>query len=87
MAGAIFTVFGFLLSYITFWEISERLNDDRLGRDGSPWGIIFIIGLAAVLLLGGGISSMLGKKWWLKVVLGLAGGTSRGGLRSSRNNS
>jgi uncharacterized RDD family membrane protein YckC len=77
MMGVIFTLFGVLLSYVTFWVTSERLNDDRLGTAGTPWGVIFIIGMAAVLLLSGGISSLCGKKWLLRVILGVVGLSGR----------
>jgi len=75
MAGSIVSLLGGALAYITFWVVSERLTDDRLGRDGTPWTVIFIIVFACGLCLIGGLSSILGKKWVLQLMLwvGLSG--------------
>ena len=77
MAGSIFSLLGGALAYITFWVVSERLTDDRLGRDGTPWTVILIIFLACALCLIGGLSSILEKKWVLRLMLwvGLRGRT------------
>jgi hypothetical protein len=85
MAGVIFTLLGFVLAYLTFWIVNERLIDDRLGREGTPWGIVFIITTAALLSLAGGISSLAGKKWLVRVMLGVAVGLGRGRLVTNRN--
>jgi uncharacterized RDD family membrane protein YckC len=85
MAGVIFTLLGFVLAYLTFWIVNERLIDDRLGRDGTPWGIIFIVTTAALLCLAGGISSLCGKKWLLRVILGVAVGLGGRRLVTNRN--
>jgi len=85
MAGVIFTLFGGFLAYVTFWVVSERLVDDRLGRAGTPWAIIFIIFTAGALCLSGGLSSILGKKWLMRLIIGIAagrGGRSRPGASS-----
>jgi uncharacterized RDD family membrane protein YckC len=77
LAGSIFSLLGCALAYISFWVVSERLTDDRLGRDGAPWTVIFIIFFACGLCLIGGLSSILGKKWLLRLMLwlGLRGRT------------
>ena len=85
MAGVIFTLFGFVLSYMTFWIVNQRLIDDRLGREGAPWGVIFVVTTAALLCLAGGISSLAGKKWLLRVMLGVAVGLGGRRLVSNRN--
>jgi uncharacterized RDD family membrane protein YckC len=72
MCGVIFTVIGGFLSYIAFWVIRERLADDRLGRDGTPVGIIFIILLGATFCLAGGLSPLFGKRWFIRLLLGFA---------------
>jgi uncharacterized RDD family membrane protein YckC len=77
MNGIIFTVIGGFLSYLTFQVISERLLDDRLGRTGAPWGVIFIICLVASACVGGGLSALLGKRWPLRVLLTFASGLAR----------
>jgi len=79
MAGLIFTLIGGFLFYVTFWVLNERLVDDELGRDGTPFGIIFIIFLATTLCVAGGISSLLGKKWLMRLMLAIAVGA--GGMR------
>jgi uncharacterized RDD family membrane protein YckC len=75
MVGAIFSLLGVALAYVTFWVVSERLTDDKLGRDGTPWAIIVVIFLACGLCLIGGWSSILGKKWLLRLMMriGLSG--------------
>jgi len=79
MCGVIFTVIGGFLSYTAFWVISDRLVDERLGRDGTPAGIIFIILLATTLCLAGGLSSLVGAKWFIRLLLLMA--TGLGGAR------
>jgi len=74
MAGSTFTLLGGALVYLIFWVVSERLMDDKLERPGTPWPIIFIIGLACVLCLGGGLSSLLQKKWFVRVLILLSAG-------------
>jgi len=74
MCGVIFTVIGGFLSYTAFWVISDRLVDERLGRDGTPAGIIFIILLATTLCLAGGLSSLVGAKWFIRLLLLVATG-------------
>ena len=75
MAGVIFTLLGGALAYVTFWVVSERLIDDRLGREGTPWLVIIIIFFGCVLCLLGGLSSIWGKKSLLRVMIwvGLGG--------------
>ncbi len=79
MCGVIFTVIGGFLSYTAFWVIRERLADDRLGRDGTPAGIIFIILLGTTFCLAGGLSSLFGKRWFIRLLLIVAAGV--GGAR------
>ena len=69
MAGLIFTLFGGGLAYVTFWVVSERLVDDRLGREGTPWVIILTIFFGCVLCLFSGISSISGKKSLLQLMI------------------
>jgi uncharacterized RDD family membrane protein YckC len=69
MAGSIFLLLGAALAYVTFWVVSGRLTDERLGRDGTPWTVIFVIFFACGLCLIGGLSSVLGKKWLLRVMI------------------
>jgi uncharacterized RDD family membrane protein YckC len=83
MCGVIFTVIGGFLSYIAFWVISDRLVDERLGRDGTPAGIIFIILLATTLCLSGGLSSLFGAKWFIRLLLIV--GVGLGGARLDSN--
>src|SRR4030095_4357938 len=71
MAGVIFTLLGGVLAYITFWVVSERLVDDSLGREGTPWPIISIILFGCVLCLLSGLSSILGKKWLLRLMISM----------------
>ena len=73
MTGIIFTFLGAWLGYVTWWTINERLLDDRLQRAGTPWGIIFIIFTACALSLSGGLSSILGKKWLIRMIMAFAG--------------
>jgi hypothetical protein len=77
MSGAIFAIVGCFLVYTAFWVIRDRLADDKLGRDGTPVGVIFIILLATAFCLGGGLSSLVGKKWFMRLIL--AGATVIGG--------
>jgi hypothetical protein len=77
MCGGIFTIVGCFLVYTAFWVIRDRLIDDKLGREGTPVGVIFIILLATALCLGGGLSSLIGKKWLMRLIL--AGATVMGG--------
>ena len=83
MCGVIFTVIGGFLSYIAFWVISDRLVDERLGRNGTPAGIIFIILLATTLCLSGGVSSLFGAKWFIRLLLIV--GVGLGGARLDSN--
>ena len=83
MAGFIFTLLGGVLAYVTFWVISERLADDKLGRDGTPWPVIFIIALACTLSLSAGLTSVCGKRWLLRLMIGLGTGHGRGSVRTS----
>ena len=83
MCGVIFTVIGGFLSYIAFWVISDRLVDERLGRDGTPVGIIIIILLATTLCLSGGLSSLFGAKWFIRLLLIV--GVGLGGARLDSN--
>jgi uncharacterized RDD family membrane protein YckC len=69
MNGIIFTLIGALLGYVTWWTINERLLDDQLHRDGTPWGIIFIMFGGCVLCLSGGLSAIMGKKWPIRVMI------------------
>jgi hypothetical protein len=69
MGGLIFTLLGGALAYVTFWVVSERLVDDRLGRDGTPWPVIFIIFFSCMLCLISGMSSILGKKSLLRLMI------------------
>jgi uncharacterized RDD family membrane protein YckC len=77
MNGFIFTVIGGFLSYLAFQTISERLLDDRLGRAGAPWGVIFIICVAALACVAGGLAALFGKRWPLRVLLTFAVGLTR----------
>src|SRR5215471_7231833 len=83
MAGLIFTLLGGVLAYVTFWVVSERLADDKLGRDGTPWAVIFIIALACALCLGTGLTSVCGKRWLLRLLISLGTGIGRGSARTS----
>jgi hypothetical protein len=83
MCGMIFTVIGGFLSYIAFWVINERLIDDHLGRDGTPVSIIAIIVLATTLCLSGGLSSLFGAKWFIRLLLLV--GIFLGGARLDSN--
>ena len=76
LAGLIFTLLGSALAYVTFWVLRDRLVDDRLGRDGTPWTVISIIFFACVICLIGGLSSILGKKWLLRLMLRVGLGLS-----------
>lgn len=83
MAGLIFTLLGAVLVYVTFWVISERLADDRLGRAGTPGPVIFIIALACTLSLSAGVTSICGKRWLLRLMIGVGTGLGRGSVRAS----
>jgi uncharacterized RDD family membrane protein YckC len=74
MAGLIFTLLGGVLSYVTFWVVSERLADDKLGREGTPWPVIFIIASACALCLSAGLTSVCGKRWLLRFMIFLGMG-------------
>jgi uncharacterized RDD family membrane protein YckC len=69
MAGFIFTLLGAALAYTTFWVVSERLVDDRLGREGTPWPVILVIFSGCMLCLISGLSSILGKRWLLRLMI------------------
>jgi hypothetical protein len=77
MNGIIFTIIGGWLSYFAIQTISERLLDDKLGRTGAPWGVIFIICVAASASVVGGLAALLGKRWPLRVLLTVALGLER----------
>jgi len=77
MAGLIFTLIGGVLAYVTFWVVSERLVDDRLVREGTPWAVILIISVACISCLIAGISSIIGKKWLLRLMLWVGMGPGR----------
>jgi uncharacterized RDD family membrane protein YckC len=77
MNGIIFTVIGGFLSYFAIQTISERLLDDQLGRTGAPWGVIFIICVAASACMAVGLSALFGKRWPLRVLLRVAVGLAR----------
>jgi uncharacterized RDD family membrane protein YckC len=77
MNGMIFTLLGGFLSYLAFSITSERLIDDSLGRDGAPWGIIFIIFVAASACVSGGLCALFGQRWPLRAMLTLAVGLAR----------
>ena len=72
-----FTVIGGFLSYLAYQIISQRLLDDQLERAGAPWGVIFIIFVAASACLAGGLSALLGQRWPLRVLLTFAAGLAR----------
>ena len=69
MCGVIFTVIGGFLAYTLFWVITDRIADYRLDRDGTPVGVIFIILLATTFCLAGGLSSLFGSKWFIRLLL------------------
>jgi uncharacterized RDD family membrane protein YckC len=80
MNGIIFTLIGGWLGYVTWWTVNERLLDDRLQREGTPWGIIFLIFAGCALCLSGGLSAILGKKWPIRLMIAAAlllGGRSK----------
>jgi hypothetical protein len=81
MAGLIFTLIGSALAYVTFWVVRERLVDDRLGREGTPWTVIFIIFFACAMCLIAGLSSILGKKWLLRLMIWIGLGLSPKSMR------
>ena len=82
MCGVIFTVIGGLLSYVAFWVISDRIADYRLGRDGTPVGVIFIILLGTTFCLAGGLGSLFGKRWFIRFLLWAAVGLGGARLKS-----
>jgi uncharacterized RDD family membrane protein YckC len=87
MAGLIFTLLGAVLAYVTFWVISERLADDKLGREGTPWPVVFLIAVACALCLGTGLTSVCGKRWLLRLLMSVATGVgARSASTSSRRN-
>jgi uncharacterized RDD family membrane protein YckC/uncharacterized membrane protein YhaH (DUF805 family) len=69
MNGVIFTIIGLFVSYLSWSVISDRWRDDQLSRTGTPIGLIFILCLTSILLVGGGFSSLLGKRWLLRLML------------------
>jgi uncharacterized RDD family membrane protein YckC len=69
MNGLIFTGLGVFLAYLTYLIVNERLLDDRLGREGAPWGAIFVVFLGSALCLGAGIPAFFDKKWILQIIL------------------
>lgn len=77
MNGIVFLVIGCFLAYVTFWVISDRLVDYRLGRDGTPLGIIVIIVLATAACLVFALAAMFGRRWPLRVLLAVGIGLSR----------
>ena len=77
MNGIIFTVIGGFLSYLTFQTISERLLDNRLGKTGTPVGVIFILLTVASAFVAGGLSALFGKRWPMRVMLGVVMGLAR----------
>ena len=83
MCGVIFTVIGGFLAYTLSWVITDRVADYRLGRDGTPVGVIFIILLAMTFCLAGGFSSLFGKRWFTRLLLSL--GLGLGGARVKSN--
>lgn len=77
MNGIVFLVLGCFLAYVTFWVISDRLDDYRLARDGTPLGIIVIIVLATAACLVFSLAAMFGRRWPLRVLLAVGIGLSR----------
>jgi hypothetical protein len=69
MNGIIFLVIGCFLAYVTFWVTSDRLVDYRLGRDGTPLGVIVVIVLATATCLAFGLAAMFGRRWPLRFLL------------------
>ena len=74
MAGLIFTLIGCALAYLTFCVIRDRLIDDRLGREGTPWGLVFIISVVCAFCMLGGLSSIIRQKWLVRVLLSVGFG-------------
>jgi uncharacterized RDD family membrane protein YckC len=83
MCGVIFTVIGGFLAYTLFWVITDRIADYRLDRYGTPVGVIFIILLATTFCLAGGLSSLFGSKWFIRLLLLVGLGLGRGNWRSN----
>lgn len=77
MNGIIFTIIGGFLSYFAVQTISDRLLDDKLGRTGAPWGVIFIICVAASACAASGLSALFGKRWPMRVLLTVTIGLMR----------
>jgi uncharacterized RDD family membrane protein YckC len=84
MAGLIFTLLGGVLSYVTFWVVTERWADDKLGRDGTPWPVIFIIASACALCLTAGLTSVCGKRWLLRFMISLGMGVGGRSVNTPR---
>jgi uncharacterized RDD family membrane protein YckC len=76
MNGIVFSVIGCFMIYLAFWVIKERLIDYQMGRDGTPFGVIFIIVLATATCLVFGVSALFGARWPIRVLL--AGGVGLG---------
>jgi uncharacterized RDD family membrane protein YckC len=77
MNGVLFTIIGGFLSYLTFSVINERLLDDHIGREGTPWGIIFIMSMASLASATSGLAALGGKRWPIRLMLRVAGGLAR----------
>ena len=76
MHGVLFTIIGGFLSYLTFSVINERLLD-QIGRERTPWGIIFIMSMASLASATSGLAALGGKRWPIRLILRLAGGVAR----------
>jgi hypothetical protein len=77
MNGVLFTLIGGFLSYLTFSVITERLLDDRVGRAGTPWGIIFIMSVASLTCATSGLAALCGKRWPMRLMFRVAVGLAR----------
>jgi uncharacterized RDD family membrane protein YckC len=77
MNGIIFTLIGGVLAYLTISVANARLVDNSFGREGSPWGIIFVIFGAASGCLALGLSALAGRRWPIRLILNLAAGVGR----------
>ena len=69
LGGFVFVVIGIALAYVTFWVVSDRIVDYTLRREGTPWPVIALIVASASVCLFGGISSIAGKKWLLRLLI------------------